>query len=63
MFLLKAWLKMMLLIDTHYFLQFNKVSSEIMLKIWHYLTDEVLWNCFFPVTETYIVITIIERVF
>ena len=38
---------MMLLIEIHYFLQFNKVSSEVMLKIRHYVTDEVLENDFF----------------
>lgn len=41
MFLLRAWLKIMLLIEIHYFLQFNKVSSEVALKIWHYLTDNM----------------------
>lgn len=62
MFLLRAWLKIMLLIDIHYFFQFNKVSSEVALKIWHYLTDKVLEN-FFPVTKKYIAITVTEKNF
>ena len=61
MFLLRAWLKIMLLIEIHYFLQFNKVSSEVALKIWHYLTDKVLEN--FPVTKKYITITVTEKIF
>lgn len=62
MFLLRAWLKIMLLIEIHYFLQFNKVSSEVALKIWHYLTDKFLQNVFFLLLKNIVPSLLLKKI-